>query len=157
MIALHEALLLVVAQPGSFAAKGFAEQEARHAGQAEGGGMELIELHVSDGGAGAPCHGYAVAGSHGGIGGVAVNLARAAAGQQDGACADGLTFALLRNHAEADDAIAIEDEVLAGDPLGKRDVGDVRARVQAGSGRSRRRWRRRWRAGCGSGCGLLRE
>ncbi len=96
MIALHEALLLVVAQPRSFAAQGFAQQEARHAGQTEGGGVELIELHVSDGGAGPPCHGDAVASGHGRIGGVAVDLARAAAGQQDGACADGLTFALLQ-------------------------------------------------------------
>ena len=88
MIFLHEALAVRVAQPCAFAAQGLRHEEPLHAGQAERGGVELVELHVRDGSAGAPGHGNAVAGGHRGIGGVAVDLPCAAAGQQHTARAD---------------------------------------------------------------------
>ena len=52
VVALHEALAAVVAQIRAFAAQGFGEEEARRAGKRERGGMELIELHVGEFGAG---------------------------------------------------------------------------------------------------------
>ena len=51
MIALHEALHLGVTQLCAFASKRLAQQKARHAGQAEGGGVKLVKLHVRDRGA----------------------------------------------------------------------------------------------------------
>ena len=50
--------------------------------------MELVELHVGQLGAGLRGEGDAVAGGHGGVGGVGVDLARAAGGDQNGAGAD---------------------------------------------------------------------
>lgn len=52
MIALHEALSACVAQVGAFTAEGFAHEEARRSFERERGGMELIELHVSEVGTG---------------------------------------------------------------------------------------------------------
>ena len=85
MIALHESLAGRIAQIRALAAQRLREQKPRHARQAQRGGMELIKLHVGDFGAGAPCHRDAVTSGYRGIGGIAVDLAGAAAGQQDGA------------------------------------------------------------------------
>ena len=46
MVAVHEALAVGVDEVGAFAAEGFAHEEARGSGLAEGSGMELVELHV---------------------------------------------------------------------------------------------------------------
>ena len=54
----------------------------------QGGGMELDELDVIDFGAGAPCHGDAVAGGDIGIGGLLEDAPEAAGGEQHGAGAD---------------------------------------------------------------------
>ena len=54
MVALHEALAAIVAQVGAFAAQRFREQKARRAGKGERRGMELVELHVGQLGAGLP-------------------------------------------------------------------------------------------------------
>ncbi len=48
----------------------------------QGGGVELHEFHVGDGGPGPVGHGNAVAGGHVRVAGVQVDLAGAAAGQQ---------------------------------------------------------------------------
>ncbi len=88
MVALHEALAAIVAQVRAFAAQRFGDEEARRAGQRERGGMELVELHVGEFGAGQRGECDAVAGGYGGIGGVGVDLARAAGGDEDGARGD---------------------------------------------------------------------
>ena len=46
VIALHEALAFVVAEVGAFAAQSFGKQEAGCAGERQGCGVELVELHV---------------------------------------------------------------------------------------------------------------
>ncbi len=88
MVALHKALAAIVAQVRALAAQGFRDEEARRAGERERGGMELVKLHVGQLGAGQGRQSDAVAGSDGGIGGVGVDLARAAGGNQDGARAN---------------------------------------------------------------------
>ena len=88
MVALHEALAVVVAQVGAFAAEGLGEQEAGRAGQGQGGGMELVELHVGEFRIRTSGEGDAVAGGYGGVGGVRVDLACAAGGDEDGARGD---------------------------------------------------------------------
>ena len=54
----------------------------------EGGGMELVELDVSELGPGAEGHGHTVAGGYRGVGGVEVELAGSAGGEDNGVGAD---------------------------------------------------------------------
>ncbi len=75
---LHEALAAIVAEVGALAAQRLGEQEAGYAGEGEGGGMELVKLHVGEIGAGLEGEGDAVAGGDRGVGGVGVDLPRAA-------------------------------------------------------------------------------
>ncbi len=55
----------------------------------EAGGMKLDELHVGDRRARAVGHGHAVAGGDVRVGGVKINFAAAAGGEQDGAGGEG--------------------------------------------------------------------
>ena len=66
----------------AFAAHRLADQKGLGLGMIEAGGMELDELHVGDRRAGALGHGHAVAGGDVRIGGVEIDLAAAAGGQQ---------------------------------------------------------------------------
>ena len=52
MIALHESLAAIIAQPGSLAAQRFRDEETRRAFESERGRMELVKLHVGEFGAG---------------------------------------------------------------------------------------------------------
>ena len=74
----HEAVAAAIDQPRPFAPHGLGDQAAAAAGDVEHGGMELHELHVAQLGAGAKGDRQAVAGGHFGIGGLAINLPRAA-------------------------------------------------------------------------------
>ena len=65
-----------------FAAYRLGDQERLGQRVEEGGGVELHEFHVGDGGPGPVGHGDAVAGGHVRVAGVQVDLAGAAAGQQ---------------------------------------------------------------------------
>ncbi len=56
--------------------------------------MELIELHVGEVGSRCEGEGDAVAGGHGGVGGVGVDLARAAGGDEHGARSHSMGAAL---------------------------------------------------------------
>ena len=69
VIAAHEAFAVRVDEACAFAAQGFGEKKARGADDVKSGGMKLDELDVGDVRAGAPGHGYAVAGRDIGIGG----------------------------------------------------------------------------------------
>ncbi len=71
-----------VAEERAFTAQGFGEEKARGAFQVQGGGMRLNEFEVLDFGAGAVCHGDPIAGGHFGIGGVEIDVAETAGGQQ---------------------------------------------------------------------------
>ena len=118
---------MVVEQISSFAAQGFREQEARSAGKREGGGMELEELHVGQFGAGLRGQGDAVAGGYGGIGGVGVDLACAAGGDEEGAGGDAMAvraggFGAGGGKVGSDDAAAGDDQVGDHGPLGKADA-----------------------------------
>ena len=84
MDADHETLSHVVEQVGALAAQGFGDQEDGRLVRVKPGRMELDELHVADGGAGAVGHGHAIAGRDPGIGGQGIDLAGAAGGQHRG-------------------------------------------------------------------------
>ena len=77
----HEAVAEAFDQDGAFAADGFGDQAAAAAGDVEHRRMELHELHVGEFGAGAVGHGVAVAGGDGRVGRFAIDLPRAAGGE----------------------------------------------------------------------------
>ena len=85
----HEALAAGVEEEGAFTAERLAEEEAGCAFAGVGGGMELVELHVLERGAGTISHGDAVPGSDGGVGGIAEDLAGTSAGEEHGSGEDG--------------------------------------------------------------------
>ena len=84
MVALHEALTAIVNEVGAFAAESFREQEARSARQRKGRGVELVELHVSQFGAGLCGECDAVSGGHRGVGGIGIDLARSSSCDEHG-------------------------------------------------------------------------
>ena len=79
----HEARAVGQLEQAAFAAHRFGDEEGLGMGVVEAGGVELDEFHVGDPAAGAPAHGDAVTGRDVGIGGVEIDLARAARGQHD--------------------------------------------------------------------------
>ena len=84
MIALHKALTPVVAKICALTAQSLRQQEARHSRQAQRGGMKLVKLHVRDLGSRAIRHRDSVAGRDRRVRRVAIDLTRAAAGEQHG-------------------------------------------------------------------------
>src|SRR5229473_2656955 len=85
VVFFHEALAEFVAKDAAFAADGFGDENALHAGRPDhAGGMELHELHVHELGAGFVSEGHAVAGVLPGIGSDAPGFADAAGGDDDG-------------------------------------------------------------------------
>ena len=89
--------------------------------QVKRGGMELDEFQVLDFGSGAVGHGDAIAGGHFGIGGVAVDLAEAAGGQQHGTRLD--RFVVEKG---ARDSTLVQQEVGNRGVTAERDVGERR-------------------------------
>ena len=79
-----------VAQDAAFAAHRLADEERFRLGMEQAGRVELDELHVGDGHARAVGHGHAVAGGDVGIGGVEIDLAAAAGGEEHVLRGDGL-------------------------------------------------------------------
>ena len=71
--------------------------------------MELVELEIGELGAGAEGHGGAVAGSHGGVGGVEVELAGSAACDDHGVGFEGVGKAFGINDFEARNGAVFED------------------------------------------------
>ena len=136
VIAFHEAFASEVEQAGAFAAEGFGEEEAGRAGDVEGGGVELDEFEVTDGGAGAPGHGDAVAGGDIGIGGVLKDAAETAGGEQDGAGAefDAAGVAFIEGESAGDSAVGVEEEVGDGGEAEESDAGDGDGLVIEGTG-----------------------
>ena len=94
--AMHEALAARQPQVAALAAHRFGDEKGLGHGVVEAGGMELDELHVGHPAPGAPGHGDTVAGSHVGIGGVEIDLARAAGGDDHETGAEGPHFVLLQ-------------------------------------------------------------
>ena len=78
MVTLHEALAAIVAQVSALAAQRFGKQKARGPGEEKRGGMKLVELHVGQLGASFGGQRNAVACGHRGVGGIGIDLARAA-------------------------------------------------------------------------------
>ena len=98
--------------------------------------MELIELHVGELSAGLCGQGDAVAGGHGGVGGVAVDLARSAGGDEDSARADPLQNALRA--AFAVEQVGPDHAAICDDQAGDRGpFGKTNALVDAGKGGQR--------------------
>ena len=96
------------------AAQGLGEERARHGRVMQRGGVELHELDIGRGHAGAQRHGHAVAGRLGRVGGDREELAGAARGQDDvgGPHLDVVgpgTEGRQRGHADA--AAALDDQV----------------------------------------------
>jgi hypothetical protein len=122
MVALHEALAVRVDEVCAFAAEGLAEEKAGCSGLREGGGVELVELHIGDGGSGAVGHGDTVAGGDGRIGGVGVDLTGSSAGEERGAGmnVEDASFAIEKRGS---DDVAVEGkEIDACGPFHKADV-----------------------------------
>ena len=92
MDVLHEAAAVGVEEHGAIAADGFGNEECT--GCCQRCGMELIELQVGELRARAQGHGDAIARGYAGVGGVEIELACAAAGQNDGVGVDVVTLAL---------------------------------------------------------------
>ena len=80
VVAGHEGDAVAQPQDAALAAQGLADQERLGLGVVEAGGVELEELHVGHLGAHPVGHGHPVAGGDVGVGGVEVDLARAAGG-----------------------------------------------------------------------------
>jgi len=101
VVARHEALAVGKLQQPAFAAHRLGNQERLRVGMEEARGMELDEFHVRDRSACAPPHGDAVPGGGVGVGGVEVDLARAAGTEQRVARAHGLHAAALMSSTYA--------------------------------------------------------
>ena len=84
----HEPLAADVQEQGAFAAQSLGKEKAGGAGDVQGGGVELDELHVGDFGSGAPGERDAIAGGYIGVGGIEEDVAEAAGGQEHGARAE---------------------------------------------------------------------
>ena len=78
-----------VAQEGAVPAERLGQERAGHRRVVQGGRVELDELDVGDGDAGAQCHRHPVAGRLGGVGGHGEELAGAAGGEDDVVGPDG--------------------------------------------------------------------
>ena len=83
VVALHEGLAGAVAENPALAAQRLGDEEVLRLRMVEAGGVELDELEVGDGRAGAMGHGDAVAGRDVGVRRVEVDLARAAGREDD--------------------------------------------------------------------------
>ena len=109
-VALHELFALGIAQEAAFAARTLGDEHAR---AIDAGRMELHELHVLEGKAGAKHHGVAVAGADMGRGAGEIGAAIAAGRENDLVGAEAMQRAVL--HRQRDDAAAaalvVHDEV----------------------------------------------
>ena len=79
--------------------------------------MELVELHVGDGCSRAVGHGDAVTSGNGGVGGVAVDLTGASAGEQRCARMNGEDSSFAVEEGCADDATLVDEQIDSGGPL----------------------------------------
>ena len=129
----HEGLAGRVPKFATLAAQRFGDEEALGARLVEAGRMKLHELEVGDRAAGTVGHGDTVAGRDVRIGGVEIDLARTAGGQNGVARQHGAHLAgPLVEHVGADAAVAVgglcpespEGDEVDGDGLfGEADVG----------------------------------
>src|SRR5438094_368666 len=93
VVALHEHLAVGPTEHRPLAAQRLGHEEGLRLGVIEAGRVELEELHVGDRRAGAVGHGDAVAGGDVGVGGVEVDLARAARAEEGRARGEALDLA----------------------------------------------------------------
>ena len=134
----HEAAALLVAQDGTLAAHGFGDEPAA----GEHGGMELHELEVGDGGAGAVRQHDARADRGGRIRGVWVERSGTASGQHDGVCLERLDSmrpvddnpgdAGVRGLDARDDAALTHQNPAIAQPVAQRGDDDRPGRVAPG-------------------------
>ncbi len=122
MVALHEALAAVVAQPCALSAKGLREQEAGNGGKEERRGVELVELHVGQLGAGSGGKGDSVTRGDGGIGGVGVDLACSAGRNQNGTGAHAGELLIAVAEVDTGHTAVLNDQSGYGGPSGDADL-----------------------------------
>ena len=106
---LHEAASIGIKQHRAIATDCLGDQES--AGRRQGCRVELIELEVGQLRARAQSHGDAIAGSHRRIGGVHVELTRAATGQNDSAGLEIVTLAIGRQDLETGNLLMTKNQV----------------------------------------------
>ena len=83
VVAGHEGFARGVAQDRALAANRLRDEERRRARQPQGGWVELVELQIGDFRAGIEGEGNAIGGGHVGVRRIGVELARAAARDDD--------------------------------------------------------------------------
>lgn len=108
VIILHEAVAVAIDEVAAFAADGFGDEGAACAGDVEGRGVELDHLHVLESRAGAVGHGVTIGGRDLGIGGLAEELTRPAAGEDGALGPDEGDFAL--DEGDCADTLALIGE-----------------------------------------------
>ena len=108
----HEALAVFVAQHAAFAADAFRNQDAAHAGRPDhAGGMELDELHIHEGGAGAVGERLPIGSVLPTVAGDLVGSSDTAGGEHHGLGAEEMEAAALAVVAErAGDAVAVLEQ-----------------------------------------------
>ena len=133
-IALHEALAFRIGDIAALAPRALGDEAA---GAINAGGVELDELHVLQGQAGAQHHGVAVAGAGMGRGAGKVGAAVTAGGKDDLVGAETVqgTVIHVERHQAAAGAIAVHDQVdgeILDEELGRIAQGLAIERVQDG-------------------------
>ena len=93
IIPLHELLPVFADQACAFSPEGLADEEGAFLRMVEAGRMELDEFHVRYGGTSAPSHRHTVTCRDAWIGGVQIDPAAAARGENDAIRAEGVYFA----------------------------------------------------------------
>ena len=118
VVALHERLAVGPTEHRPLAAQRLGHEEGLRLGVVEAGRVELEELHVGDRRAGAVGHGDAVAGRDVGVGGVEVDLARAARAEEGRARGEAVHLARRAVEdvgAPADGALAAREQEVDGE------------------------------------------
>ena len=136
VVAVHEAVAVLVEEVGAFASERFREEEAGGSAEVEGGGVELDEFDVADGGSGAVSGGDTIAGGDVRVGSFEVDAAESAGGEQDAAGLEIEVLArlLLKYLDPMSGAVEVEQEIDHAGEAGELDAVDGRGFAIEGAG-----------------------
>lgn len=109
VVVVHKSPSFVIAEGCASASHGFGYEEAGELGVFEGGGVELLEFHIGDGGSGCLGEGDTIPGGDSGVGCVVVDFAAPAGGEQGG-FGDKLGGAEVANECVGTEAFSVADD-----------------------------------------------